>query len=383
MQQQWDAASTALSRPSAEVKSRLVSQVLHTLQFFGFYESQPSKEVSAHLREAFFACSANENFQMISTTGVRTSKSIRLPDPLLEAFMKDVPMLPDEILAANPVIIEYLRYAGVMRNIEFPDIIQELHARPLTLDECSACLTWWVTESRRDLPTNRDNYVSLRTQLLNAIVIVIRIKEGEDEKFIPLNLIKYFYNSRSPTAGSLPLDGPLPDSLLPVSVSKSFKPEEILEYFPWVEFNLRHWLLHICDSESGVIPMEYDICLSPLWSEKVIGVIARGWGQLSEDTKASIKDILRDKTCIPTTNGLKKPAEAYFPTVHIFPDLPVVKFPSNLLIRSNLEKFLQYLDVRKHVDLQLIFNRFVQRNSCVEAKIITVALEWSRRTNGR
>ena len=297
---------------------------------------------------------------MISTTGVRTSKSIRLPDPLLGAFMKDVPMLPDEILAANPVIIEYLRYTGVMRNIEFPDIIQELHARPLTLDECSACLTWWVTESRRDLPANRDNYASLRTQLLNAIVIAVHNKEREDEKFIPLNSIKYFYNSRSPTAGSLPLDGPLPDTLLPVSISKSFKLEEISGYFPWLEFNLRHWLLHICDSESGVIPVEYDICLSPLWSEKVIGVIARGWGQLSEDMKAGIKDILRDKTCIPTTNGLKKPAEAYFPTVHIFPDLPVVKFPSNLPIRSNLEKFLQYLDVRKHVDLQLVFNRFVQ-----------------------
>ena len=139
----------------------------------------------------------------------------------------------------------------------------------------------------------------------------------------------------------------------------SFKSEEISAYFPWVEFNLRHWLDHICNSDGNTIPPEFNIRLSPPWSEKVIGVVSRAWNHLSEESKAGIKDLLHEKTCIPTSNGMKKPAEAYFPSVNIFPDLPVVKFPSNLLIKGNVEKVLQYLDVRRHVDLQLIFNRCV------------------------
>lgn len=358
IQQQWDAASKSSSPPTAEIQTELVSRVLHALKFFDFYESQPSKEVTANLRDAFFACSSNAGFPMISTTGVQISKVIRLPDPLLVTFLKKVPVLPNEILANNLVVIEQLKYNGVIRSIEFPDIIQELQSRPLTLDECSACINWWVTESRKGLPTNRENYVSIRTQLLNAIIMTIRTKDDEPEKIIHMNSIKYFFNSKSPTTGSIPLDGPLPNDLLPIVISKHFKPEDLSAYFPWVEFNLRHWLVYVSEIEGDAIPLEFNLCISPLWAEKVIGVVSRNWGQLSDDLKTAIKEILRDKTCIPTSNGMKKPADAYFPSVSIFPDLAIVKFPSNILIKGNVEKLLQYLDVRKHVDLQLIFNRY-------------------------
>jgi hypothetical protein len=245
----------------------------------------------------------------------------------------------------------------MIRNVEFSDIIQELQSRPLTLDECIACLNWWTTESRIDLPSNRDNYATIRKQFLDAIVVAIDIKQTEGGKIIPLNSIRYFFNPKSLSAASIPIDGPLPDSLLPIAISKFFKSEEISAFFPWVEFNLWHWLDHICTSDGDTIPPEYNICLSPAWSEKVIGVVSRAWSHLSEESKASIKNLLQDKTCIPTTNGMKKPAESYFPNVNIFPDLPITKFPSNLSIRGNVEKCLQYLDVRRHVDLQIIFNR--------------------------
>jgi hypothetical protein len=368
VQQLWDAASNASSPPTAEIQTQLVSRVLHSLKFFDFYDSQPSKEVTANLREAFFACSSNANFPMISTTGVQMSNGIRQPDPLLVTFMKNVPMLPDEILANNLVIIEHLKHNGMIRNIEFPDIIRELQSRPLTLDECIACIKWWVTESRKGLPANRESYVSIRTQFLNAIVMTIRTKDNEPEKIIPMNSIKHFFNSKSPTTGSIPLDGPLPNDLLPIVISKHFKPEDLSAYFPWVEFNLHHWLVYISNTESGAISLEFNLCLSPLWAERVIGVISRSWSQLSDDLKATLKETLRDKTCIPTTNGMKKPADAYFPTVSIFPDLAIAKFPSNLPIRGNVERVLQYFDVRKHVNLQLIFNRYL--------RIVSVRQHW-------
>lgn len=357
VQLEWNAACSALNPPGPETRSKLVGRVLHALKFFEFYDSQPSREVSSHLRDAFFGCSSNANIQMMSSIGVRMAKGIRLPDPILASFMKNIPWLPKEILEADPTIVKYLKHTGMIRNVEFSDIIQELQSRPLTLDECIACLNWWTTESRIDLPSNRDNYATIRKQFLDAIVVAIDIKQTEGGKIIPLNSIRYFFNPKSLSAASIPIDGPLPDSLLPIAISKFFKSEEISAFFPWVEFNLWHWLDHICTSDGDTIPPEYNICLSPAWSEKVIGVVSRAWSHLSEESKASIKNLLQDKTCIPTTNGMKKPAESYFPNVNIFPDLPITKFPSNLSIRGNVEKCLQYLDVRRHVDLQIIFNR--------------------------
>lgn len=356
VRREWNVARSASKPPSLEIQSKLVRRVLHTLKFFDFFDSQPSKEVSSHLREAFFGCVSNDQFQMISSIGVRMAEGIRLPDPLLVSFMKNIAWLPEEILEADPSIIKYLKYAGMIRNVEFSDIIQELQSHPLTLDECVPCLNWWTTESRRDLPSDRGNYLSIRKQFIDAIVIAIDTNQTEGGKIIPLNSIKYFFNPKSPSAGSIPMDGPLPDSLLPIAISKNLKSEEISAYFPWLEFNLFHWLNHVCNFDSDV---EYDICRSPSWSEKVIGVISRAWNHLSEETKTGIKDLLHAKTCISTSSGMKKPAEAYFPNVNIFPDLPVVKFPSNLPIRGNVEKLLQYLDVRRHVDLQLVFNRWV------------------------
>lgn len=359
VQQEWNAACLGLNPPGLEIQTKLIGRVLHALKFFDFYDSQPSREVSSHLRDAFFGCSSNANFQLISSIGVRMAKGIRLPDPLLTSFMKNIAWLPKEILEADLTIINYFRDSGMIRNVEFPDIIQELQSHPLTLDECIVCLNWWLTESLRDLPSNRDNYMSIRKQFIDSIVISINTNQAATGKIIALNSIKYYFNPKSASASSIPMDGPLPDSLLPILISKHFKSEEISASFPWVEFNIRHWLDYICTSDSDIISSEYDICLSPAWSEKVIGVISRAWNHLSVDTKATIKELLHNKTCIPTSNGMKKPAETYFPNVNIFPDLPVVKFPSNLPIKGNVEKILQHLDVRRHVELQLIFNRCV------------------------
>lgn len=53
------------------------------------------------------------------------------------------------------------------------------------------------------------------------------------------------------------------------------------------------------------------------------------------------------------------PEQAYFPNVNIFGDLPIVVFHGGLLIKGTLERVLQDIGVRKHVELQLIFNRYV------------------------
>ena len=103
----------------------------------------------------------------------------------------------------------------------------------------------------------------------------------------------------------------------------------------------------------------YDIQMSPQWSEKVLSFIARNWGHgLSVIMKQQIIGLLKDKTCIPTSDGMKLPNESYFSKVDIFHDLPVVKLPSGTSIKGQMEKLLQDLDVRNHVELQIVFTRW-------------------------
>jgi hypothetical protein len=102
---------------------------------------------------------------------------------------------------------------------------------------------------------------------------------------------------------------------------------------------------------------EFNITESPAWADRVLQVLSRSWVTLSKVNQASIIDLLKKFTCVPTSAGMKLPNEAYFSNADIFHDLPVVTFPSGTQIRGNIERVLADLGVRRHVDLQVIFNR--------------------------
>jgi len=354
IRKEWEASSTATSPPSPETQAQLLGRVVHALKFFNFYPSTPSHQVSILMQSAFFACSPN--FPIMSTKGVRNSKDVRLPNPVFATFLKDLPVLPESVSLGAASLVSYLKEQRMIMEIQFRDVLIELNARPLPLEECVACLNWWISAFQN--PQEREQLLPIRTQLLNALVLTIN--SGDDQKIIPLNTIKYFFNPKSPTASSIPLEGPLPENLLPIAVSKAIKPESLASCLPWTEFGLYDWLSHLCNTKNSSIPAEYNITMSPVWAERVIGIISRTWNQLPTESKTRILALLYDKPCIPTSNGMKLPQEAYFPNVNIFGDLPVVTFASNLPIKGNVEKILQLLKVRKHVELQIIFDRWVR-----------------------
>lgn len=350
VREQWEASSTGLSPPDKIIQTRLMDRVVHALKFFMFYTSTPSSEVSSLMEAAFFSCATDGHFPIMTSKGVRDVKDVRLPDPSFAGFLKDLPTLPDEIMVGAPGIVSSLQARGSIKAIDFQDVLKELQSRPLSEDEFVACIKWWI-EIFTD--SDRSRLLPIRTQVLNSIVITVG-QIDSTQKVIPLATIKSFINPRSP-CGSIPIEGPLPESLLPISVSKLFKPEILSSCFPWAELALVQWLSFIC--KSSEFPVEYDITASPMWSERVIGIITRAWPSLPAGSKAEVVQILRIKTCIPTSAGLKLPHEAYFPSVNIFGDLPVVTFQSGSVIKGTLEKVLQEIGVRKHVELQLIFNR--------------------------
>ncbi|GLB37239.1 putative protein of unknown function (DUF3684) [Lyophyllum shimeji] len=347
------ASATAID---PELESWLRRRSLHALKFFTFHPSTPSADVSSLLETAFFACAGN-NFPLISTAGVRNASDIRLPDPAFAGFLRQLPVLPDDIVAKASETIGSLQSRGMIKSISFEDVLQELRSRPLTEDETVACLKWWIGVNKEAAKFE----LTPRTQLLNAAVLAIGSVGSKEEKIIPLSSIRTFINNRT-IASMIPLDGPLPDHLLPPSISKHFAPDDILASFPWTELTIPQWLGHICSPAVCKTNIDVDINLSATWAERVLTILARAWPSLSGPSKGEIYFQLKSMTCIPTTAGMKTPDQAYFAQANIFNDLPVVKMPSGATVKGNLERVLQALGVRKHVDLQVVFNRMIKTN---------------------
>lgn len=251
-------------------------------------------------------------------------------------------------------MVASLQSRGMIKAITFDDVLNELRSMPLSEPEMIACLKWWM-----DLPSQGNNNLQLsriRTELLGAAVLTIGTPGTADEKIVQLSSIETFLNPKG-IGATIPLDGPLPDHLLPVSISKSLATNSLASSFPWSELTIVQWLQHLCDPKVVANRVDFDINLSAPWAEKVLTVISRAWPSLPNEAKVEIVALLRDKTCIPTSGGLKVPIEAYFANANIFHDLPIVTFPSGMAVKGTLEKVLQSLGVRKHVDLQVVFNR--------------------------
>ena len=329
--------------PHPQLGDRLRDRFLHVLKFFTFHVSTPSSDVARFLEAAFFSCSTLP-LKVLSTTGVHDASDVRAPDPIFLQFLKHLPVLPDSVLSSAPAAFRALRSKGMIADITFRDVLAQLRKQPLDEEELVACLKWWEEVRQQD-----SMYTQARTELLNATIL--NLGSGQDTRVVPLSMVKYFVHQRM-----IPLDGPLPNTLLPLSVTKHFTLEQ-LKSFGWREFSILDWIEHIFRSDVMDANPEHNATKSSEWAERVLTVLARAWPSLSKESHEMIKAILAGKTCIPTSSGLQKPELSYFSSANIFNDLPVVTFTSGVALKGNMEKLLSFIGVRKHVDLQVVFDR--------------------------
>lgn len=354
----WEGAASSGSPASGvdeELRAWLKSRSLHTFRFFTFHSSTPSAEVSNLLEASFFSCAKGSRFPLISTAGVRDASEVRLPDSTLSGFLKYLPVLQEEILTDAQGMITSLENRGMIKPITFADVLKELRSRPLVEDEMIACLTWWIGVSKQHTNSN----LSHRAELLDAAVLTTGKLGSTNEKIISLGSLQTFINSKT-ISSIIPLDGPLPDHLLPVSVSKNFSSSDISSAFPWIELTIPKWLEHICNPEVRIANIHQDLTTSPIWAERVLIILARAWATLSASEKGEVFSHLGAIACIPTSSGMRIPDQSYLPQANIFNDLAVVTFPSGATLKGSLDRVLQALGVRKHVELQIIFNRYSQ-----------------------
>ncbi|KAF9644423.1 hypothetical protein BDM02DRAFT_3272450 [Thelephora ganbajun] len=357
MRTYWD-ASLALKKPGEpidpEVRKVFYGRASHNLRFFTFHPSTPSAVVSSEMRSAFFNCiNRGQSFPVVSSAGIKPAVDVRMPDPTFSGFLRQLPVFPEELLDGSKLMVAALREKGMLKDITFVDVLKELRERPLSEEEMVGCLQWWINTSQQD-PTGIND---IRRELLSAAVLSVGSSDDGSERIIPLGGIQTFLNPRNV---AFPTDGPFPGHLLPITISRKFDLTQLQKSLQWRELTVLEWVQHIVDPAVYTRGGEFNIVESPDWADRVLQVLSRCWPTLSNVNQTSVVGLLDKLACIPTSAGMKTPSEAYFSNADIFKDLPVVSLPSGVQIRGNLERVLTDLGVRKHVDLQVIFNRMIK-----------------------
>jgi hypothetical protein len=349
----------------------LTKRAIHAMRFFSFHPSTPSPVVS-HLLEAGFYDSSSiaGNFPVWSSGGVKRVKDVRVYEEKFEGFVKSLAVIPKEIQSpaegASPRMLDSLKRRLLLKNIVLADVLDELRSRPLDEKEMIACLTWLFSVDTSGL---RELSGELRRQFLHAAVLSMPVattdagaRKGEEElKIIPLSRIETYVAQQ--TAGSvIPLDAdlPLPPHTFPYALSRALPGASLEAYLGWKALTLTQWLSHTLSLQRGPT---LDVQLAA----RILQIIARSFGSLDNKTKLQVRDMLVGVECVPTREGLKKPGDSYLPKVDVFPDLPVIQFPGTTTgasksLGKNMDTLLEYLGARGHVELQLIFNRYVFPN---------------------
>ncbi|KIJ62083.1 hypothetical protein HYDPIDRAFT_176650 [Hydnomerulius pinastri MD-312] len=361
----WEGAAKSSGsldfRPPPDLEDWLRQRFLHVLKFFTFRASTPSSDVARLLEIAFYGCSTLQ-LKLLSSAGVRAAPDIKEPDPVFSQFLKHLPVLPQAVIQEGALTVKALQDRGMISPITFTDVLAELRQHPLNEDELVACLKWWTSLNQSNSTVNM---AQIRGELLNAAVLI-----GADGKVLPLSSVEYFIDTKR-LGTHIPLDGPLPTSLMPLSVTKHF-PTAQLATFNWRELTVIDWLQHVSKPDVMSNNPEYDFTKSIDWAERVLTILSRIWSSLSNDAHGHAKAVFAGKKCIPTSSGLQAPEVSYFPSANMtmFNDLPMVTFPSGLSIKGQMEKLLSFIGVRRHVDLQLVFDRMVKTGDWTVSDLI-------------
>ncbi|KAG0215948.1 hypothetical protein BGX28_007174 [Mortierella sp. GBA30] len=312
----------------------LEKRALHALQAFEFHPSTPSPQVG-HYIDAYFFRMSTLPLAILSSHGVKELDKVRIPEPSMSTFLTQLPTIPTNVYSGSQKFIDKMEKAGKVHRVSFNDVLTELESRTLSEAQMVAMLRWWI-----DFSSKHD----IQDSAAMAFFQLALVCSGDTVK--PLSSFKWFVNPKV-----IPVDIPLPLNTLPYDITKTFTQPELYKISDsWQELSLLEWTKFIVTNP--------DFEVSPVFSERVLLVLSRGWGQLQDNSQRAIVALLAQKTCIPTKYGMKLPNESYFKTVTLFPDLPVMVFT-----KQPLEKLLLSMGARKSVELQLVFDRLVNAGS--------------------
>lgn len=322
----------------------VLPEAIHTANQFVFRESTPSAQLGQTIEDSFWMCNKNASIEVLSTCGVIPSHQVRLAPKEL-SFMDSIPVLPDDfVLKAKDFVNKLVDY-GLVIEITVSDIKRELEASALTSKQLGEFLAWIGRKASRgdlDPPTVKT--------LLGVAVTNDEDADGAPSRLIVLADINSYLNP-----SRIPADLPLPPFVMPFKYTKAIEKHD-LETLGWVELQIVPWIRWLIENAGNrsVLPVEQDMTCTPSFSAQVLPVLSKQWDGLSQSSKQTVVNLLQPQTVIPTKGGMKRPTEAYFSSVRLFDDLPVVHG-----LNGVKEKFLVALGVRKTVELGVIFERLL------------------------
>ncbi|WEW61964.1 hypothetical protein PRK78_007464 [Emydomyces testavorans] len=335
-------AGSGRSAPQMEDVIPTIPEAVHVSNQFVFRESTPASQVGQVLENSFWTCSQNAYLEVLSSCGVLPSHKIRLAPKDL-SFMDSIPVVPDALMEQSKEFMSRLIDFGLITDITVSDIKKELESKPLTSKQLGEFLRWLVekaTNCEFDRPT---------VDILLNVVVANDESNGVPCGILVLRDITGFLNP-----SRIPADLPTPPSVMPFRYTKSLQNSQLTS-LGWHELQIDTWVRWMVESDAnGCLPIEQCITRTASFAARVLPVLSKQWDSLLPQSKADISNLLRRHTIIPTKSGMKKPPEAYFPSVRLFEDLPVVSGLNNVK-----EKFLVTLGVRKTVDLNIIFERLL------------------------
>ncbi|PWW80479.1 hypothetical protein C7212DRAFT_276399 [Tuber magnatum] len=343
---------SALARRAERQKGQLedlFDHAIHIMKQFTFTPSTPAPAVGEHIRVEFWSCSnrGSNSIEVMSTRGVLPSDRVRLSSDV--NFLVGLPLLPEKIAKEAHEFIRGLKEVGLLAEITTTDIQQELQSKALGGEQQDLFLKWLAEKrTKGDLD---DNIVQ---SLLGVAVATISSPEDSNEDVtipISLGMIKYYVNPNKVSP-----DVPIPSDCLPFQVTKALARPQLIA-LGWEEIAVLTWLRFIC-SPPHPLPVLQNIELSPKFSTQVLAIVSKNWESMNSKQKEDIVDLLKNKRCIPTKMGLRIPTEAYFNTVKLFQDLPLI-----VSMGGVRDKFLTALGVRKTVELKLVFERLMSENA--------------------
>ncbi|KIJ09990.1 hypothetical protein PAXINDRAFT_16966 [Paxillus involutus ATCC 200175] len=334
------------------LKDRLREEALYTMGCFTFRQSTPDLKVGQLLQDAFFKYSSSQSFPILSNLGIRNSKDVREPHATFQPFMIERPILVSELWPTKSTMIEQLPQQYSVVEYTFADVQDELKCRAFTEEEMIAFLCWWLNMYK--ISSNTISSTNLETIWNMQLLPDARFHSYSQTspQVIKLSTIKKFVDTR-PLYNFLKDDDPLPPDTLPLSLAQTLNTDEVVAALGWEHLTIVDWLAYLV---SPAVDPSHDICKDPTLSEKVFVRLGNAWPSMNDTDREAISDLMQSVLCIPTSQGYRRPSDAYFPEVALFDDLPVLDFPKPY---SAYQVVLDSLGVKRYLEWNEVKDRLI------------------------
>jgi Protein of unknown function (DUF3684) len=319
--------------------AQFMPEALHTLKTFTFGESTPSSQVSQIIEEAFWTAYKKPSIEIYSTRGVLPTTKVRLATEDLSGFVEGIPVVPDALVGGP--FVNKLKEFGLVTEITIEDIKQELGAKALTKDQLVQFITW----AGRKAVTGDISGQAIHS-LLDVAVAMTGDADGQGD-IIALGSIKNYLS-----VSKIPAEVPIPPTTIPFQFTKA-SPIHELQALGWEPLEIVPWLRFLLETNVSR-PVDQNLTVSVRFAAHILLILSKAWDGLSSSSKETVVSLLKPLTIVPTKFGMKKPGEAFFASVKLFDDLPIVTSCPGVK-----EKFFAAIGVRKTVDLETIFSRLL------------------------